>query len=37
VFATLLAEVHVTAKDLKRARAELAGVLREPPRVDPVG
>jgi carnosine synthase len=37
VFATLLAEVHVTAKDLKGARAELADVLAEGPRVDPAG
>jgi hypothetical protein len=37
VFASLLAEVHVAAKDLKRARAELADVLRDPPIVDPVG
>ena len=37
VFATLLAEVHITAKDLKHARADLADVLREPPRVEPTG
>jgi carnosine synthase len=35
IFATLLAEVHITAKDLKRARADLADVVREGARVAP--
>ena len=37
MFATLLAEVHITAKDLKHARADLADVLRERPRSIPPG
>jgi biotin carboxylase len=36
VFSTLLAEVYVGAKDLKRARALTAELLRDPPVVDPV-
>ena len=35
VFATKLAEVSVTGKDLKAARAVVADVLRDPPRVEP--
>jgi biotin carboxylase len=37
VFATPLAELTLTAKDLKTARVLLADVLREPPRVAPTG
>jgi hypothetical protein len=35
VFASLLAEVHITAKDLRHARAALADVLRERLVIDP--
>ena len=37
IFSTELAEVYVGAKDLRRARALVADVLREPPVVVPVG
>ena len=37
VFATVLAEVTLAAKDLRHARADLADVLRERPRVEPAG
>lgn len=36
VFATLLAEVSVSAKDLKRARAAVAEVQRVPAQVEPI-
>ncbi|MEA2150243.1 MAG: carnosine synthase [Solirubrobacteraceae bacterium] len=37
VFATTLAEVTLSGKDLRRARSLAAEVLREPPRVAPLG
>jgi carnosine synthase len=37
VFASLLADVTISARDLKRARAELAAVLGDGPRIDPAG
>lgn len=36
-FATVLAEVTISAKNLRRARSLTAQVLREPPRILPVG
>jgi len=37
VFATELVEVYVGARNLRRARALVADVLRDPPVVVPVG
>ncbi len=37
IFATVLAELTLSGRDLKRARSLAAEVLREPPRVAPLG